>query len=39
MAGILRHFDAAVDGLTDHQELLNGIRAFLRLVREDAAAE
>jgi hypothetical protein len=39
MAGIMRHFDAAVDGLTDHQELLNGIRAFLRLVREDAAAE
>jgi hypothetical protein len=37
MGATLRHFDAAVDGLTDQQELLNGIRAFVRLVRTDAA--
>lgn len=33
---VVRHFDAAVDGLTDQQELLSGIRAFVRLVRADA---
>ena len=37
VAAVVRHFDAAVDGLTDQQELLNGIRAFVRLVRADAA--
>jgi hypothetical protein len=35
---VVRHFDAAVDGLTDQQELLSGIRAFVRLVRTDAAS-
>lgn len=35
VAAVTRHFDAAVDGLTDQQELLNGIRAFVRLVRTD----
>lgn len=35
VAGMVRHFDAAVDGLTDHQELVSGIRAFVRLVRAD----
>lgn len=38
VATVVRHFDAAVDGLTDQQELLNGIRAFVRLVRADAAS-
>lgn len=37
IAGTLRHFDQAVDGLTDQRELLTGIRAFVRLVRADAA--
>ena len=37
VAAVVRHFDAAVDGLTDQRELLNGLRAFLRLVREDTA--
>jgi hypothetical protein len=37
VAGVARHFDAAVDGLTDQQELLSGIRAFVRLVRADVA--
>jgi hypothetical protein len=36
VAAVARHFDAAVDGLTDQQELLGGIRAFVRLVRTDA---
>ena len=36
---VTRHFDQAVDGLTDQRELLGGIRAFVRLVRADAAAE
>lgn len=36
VGAIARHFEAAVDGLTDQQELLNGIRAFVRLVRTDA---
>jgi hypothetical protein len=31
-----RHFDQAVDGLTDQRELLTGLRAFVRLVRADA---
>ncbi|MEY9934280.1 hypothetical protein ABH926_008945 [Catenulispora sp. GP43] len=38
VATITRHFDQAVDGLTDQRELLGGIRAFVRLVRADAAA-
>lgn len=37
VAAVVRHFDDAVDGLTDQRELLNGLRAFLRLVREDTA--
>lgn len=39
VAAVVRHFDTAVDGLTDQQALLNGLRAFLRLVRADVAAE
>ena len=38
VAAVARHFDQAVDGLTDQRELLSGIRAFVRLVRTDAAA-
>ncbi|GAA1997439.1 hypothetical protein [Catenulispora subtropica] len=38
MAAVARHFDQAVDGLSDQRELLSGIRAFVRLVRTDAAA-
>ena len=38
VAAITRHFDQAVDGLTDQRELLSGLRAFVRLVRADAAA-
>ena len=38
VAAVTRHFDQAVDGLTDQRELLGGIRAFVRLVRADAAA-
>jgi len=37
VATVTRHFDQAVDGLTDQRELLGGIRAFVRLVRADAA--
>jgi hypothetical protein len=38
IATVARHFDQALDGLTDQRELLSGIRAFVRLVRTDAAA-
>ena len=38
VAAVARHFDQAVDGVTDQRELLSGIRAFVRLVRADAAA-
>ena len=38
VAAVTRHFDQAVDGLTDQRELLSGIRAFVRLVRADTAA-
>ena len=38
VAAVARHFDQAVDGLTDQRELLSGIRAFVRLVRADTAA-
>lgn len=38
VATVARHFDQAVDGLTDQRELLGGIRAFVRLVRADTAA-
>lgn len=38
VAALVRHFDQAVDGLTDQRELLTGIRAFVRLVRADAAS-
>jgi hypothetical protein len=38
VAAVTRHFEQAVDGLTDQRELLGGIRAFVRLVRADAAA-
>ncbi|GAA2047132.1 hypothetical protein GCM10009839_60040 [Catenulispora yoronensis] len=38
VAATARHFEQAVDGLTDQRELLTGIRAFVRLVRTDAAA-
>lgn len=36
VAALVRHFDAAVDGLTDQQELINGIRAFVRLAAAEA---
>jgi hypothetical protein len=36
---VARHFDQAVDGLTDQRELLSGIRAFVRLVRTDTAGD
>ncbi|MEY9864367.1 hypothetical protein ABH935_010023 [Catenulispora sp. GAS73] len=38
VAAVTRHFDQAVDGLTEQRELVSGIRAFVRLVRADAAA-
>lgn len=38
VAAVTRHFDQALDGLTDQRELLGGIRAFVRLVKADAAA-
>lgn len=38
VAAVVRHFDAAVDGLTDRQELINGIRAFVRLASAEAGA-
>ncbi|MEZ0111200.1 hypothetical protein ABH920_005215 [Catenulispora sp. EB89] len=37
VAAVTRHFDQAVDGLTEQRELVSGIRAFVRLVRADAA--
>ncbi|MER7502790.1 hypothetical protein AB0L05_06280 [Nonomuraea pusilla] len=32
-----RRFDETVDGLTDNQEVITGLKAFLRLVRADLA--
>jgi hypothetical protein len=29
--------DAALDGVSDHQELLTGIRALIRMIRTDTA--
>lgn len=37
-AALVRHFDSAVDGLTDQRELLDGIRAFVRLASAEATA-
>lgn len=37
VAALTRHFDEAVDGLSDQQELIGGLRAFLRLVRAETA--
>ncbi len=34
---IARRFDETVDGLSDNQELITGLKAFLRLVRTDLA--
>jgi hypothetical protein len=39
VAAVVQHFDSAVGGLSDQAELLNGLRAFLRLVRSETAAE
>jgi hypothetical protein len=34
---MVRRIDAALDGVSDHQELLAGIRALVRMIRTDAA--
>jgi hypothetical protein len=34
---MVRRIDAALDGVSDHQELLTGIRALVRMIRADAA--
>ena len=39
VTAVVEHFDSAVDGLTDQRDLLNGLRAFLRLVRSDSVTE
>ncbi|TMR89032.1 hypothetical protein [Nonomuraea basaltis] len=36
MTLMTRRFDETVDGLSDSQEIITGLRAFLRLVRADA---
>lgn len=36
VVSLTRHFDEAMDGLSDQQELVSGLRAFLRLVRAEA---
>lgn len=33
IAGMVAHFDAALDGVTDQQEIIAGLRAFARLMR------
>jgi hypothetical protein len=34
---MVRRIDTALDGVSDHQELLTGIRALVRMIRADAA--
>jgi hypothetical protein len=34
---MVRRIDTALDGVSDHQELLTGIRALVRMIRTDAA--
>jgi hypothetical protein len=36
VSALARHFADTVDGLTDQQELVSGLRAFLRLVKAEA---
>jgi hypothetical protein len=35
---MVRRVEAALDGVSDHQELLTGLRALVRMIRSDAAA-
>jgi hypothetical protein len=37
MTLMARRFDETVDGLSDNQEVITGLKAFLRLVRADPA--
>jgi hypothetical protein len=37
VAAMTDHFDRSLDGLSDQQELVTGLRAFLRLVKTEAA--
>ena len=34
---MVRRIEAALDGISDHQELLTGLRALVRMVRSDPA--
>jgi hypothetical protein len=34
LEGVARKFDEALDRLTDNREVISGLKAFLRLVRE-----
>jgi hypothetical protein len=34
---MVRRIEATLDGLSDHQELLTGLRALVRMVRSDQA--
>jgi hypothetical protein len=34
---LARRIEATLDGITDHQELLAGLRALVRMVRSDPA--
>ncbi|MEU4225633.1 hypothetical protein AB0F17_15175 [Nonomuraea sp. NPDC026600] len=36
MTGMTRRFDETVDGLGDNQEVISGLKAFLRLIRAEA---
>ncbi|MEV0252354.1 hypothetical protein AB0H76_37600 [Nocardia sp. NPDC050712] len=38
MSGLAGRFDAALNGVTDQREILSGLRAFARLMREDPQA-
>jgi hypothetical protein len=35
IAHLMRRIDATLDGISDHQELLTGLRALVRMVRSD----
>ena len=34
---LVRRIEAALDGISDHQELLTGLRALVRMVRSEPA--
>lgn len=34
---MVRNIEATLDGISDHQELLTGLRALVRMVRSDPA--